>query len=180
MGDKLDEKDKRKAEVRARLAAETAAAKKKKGFMTPARKKKLSALIRALAAEERKKEQLRKAEERRRILAERTGEPLDFANANEAELIQMMKQYQEKMNLLEAQKYDLEYGTSKKDYQIVDLRQKVTHRPGKFTKPALKKVSQAKQQMEKIALFTAKISASNYRDGLKIVSVKEKVNVQDK
>ena len=37
----MDEKEKRKTEVRARMAEQAAAAKKKKGFMTPARKKKL-------------------------------------------------------------------------------------------------------------------------------------------
>lgn len=41
-------------------------------------------------------------------------------------------------------------------------------------KPALKKVSKTANQMEKILMFTAKISQSNYRQGLKVVSVKEK------
>ena len=41
-------------------------------------------------------------------------------------------------------------------------------------KPPLKKVSKTANQMEKILMFTAKISQSNYRQGLKVVSVKEK------
>lgn len=78
------------------------------------------------------------------------------------------------MQLLESEKYDLEYESAKKDFHIRDLSEKVNHRPGKFQKPNLKKVSKTAQQMEKILMFTAKISQQNYRQGLKVVSIKEK------
>jgi hypothetical protein len=164
----MDEKEKRKAEVRARLEA-SAAAKKKKGFMTPARKKKLRTLIRALAAEELKKEQARKAEERRRILAERTGEPRNIADANEAELMAILNEYYGRIKILEGEKYDLEYATSKKDYIKADLSSKVNHVRGKFIKPPLKKVSKAQAQMEKIKMFAAKANQMDHRMGLKSV-----------
>lgn len=54
------------------------------------------------------------------------------------------------------------------------MKEKVDSRPGKFVKPNLKKVSKTAQQMEKILMFTAKISQQNYRQGLKVVSIKEK------
>lgn len=165
----MDEKEKRKTEVRARMAEQAAAAKKKKGFMTPARKKKLRTLIRALAAEELKKETARKAAERARILAERTGEPKNIEDANEAELMAIIKEYHERTKLLEGEKYDLEYNTSKKEYIRQDLATKVTHVRGKFTKPSLKKVSKAQAQMEKIKMFAAKANQMDARMGLKSV-----------
>jgi hypothetical protein len=151
----MDEKEKRRAEVRARME-EQAAKKKKKGFMTPARKKKLRTLIRALAAEELKRELARKAEERRRVLLERTGQPKDIENANEAEIMQFCKEFHERIAILEGDKYDLEYETAKKDFEIKELSVKVNDVRGKFKRPALKKVSKAQQQMEKIKMFAAK------------------------
>lgn len=97
---------------------QAAAAKKKKGFMTPARKKKLRNLIRILAAEELKKEQARKAAERKKILAERTGSPKSLEGLNEAEVIAVIKEYYERMRKLEGEKYDLEYLTAKKEYEV--------------------------------------------------------------
>jgi len=151
----MDEKEKRRAEVRARME-EQAAKKKKKGFMTPARKKKLRNLIRALAAEELKREMARKAEERRKVLMERTGQPKNIETANEAELMQYVKEYHERMILLEGDKYDLEYETAKKDFETKELAVKVNDVKGKFKRPPLKKVSKAQQQMEKIKMFAAK------------------------
>jgi len=151
----MDEKEKRRAEVRARME-EQAAKKKKKGFMTPARKKKLRNLIRALAAEELKREIARKAEERRKALLERTGQAKDLENANEAQLVQYCKEFYDRMVLLEGDKYDLEYETAKKDFETKELAVKVNDVKGKFKKPPLKKVSKAQQQMEKIKMFAAK------------------------
>merc|ERR1712243_112492 len=89
MGDEPagDDAEARKAEVKARMAAEAAKAgeaKKKKGFMTPARKSKLRMLLRKKAAEELKKEEERKKEERKRAINQRCGEEkkLDGANAD--------------------------------------------------------------------------------------------------
>jgi hypothetical protein len=100
------------------MEASAASAKKKRGFMTPARKKKLRNLIRTLAAEELKKEQARKAEERKRILIERTGQPKDVDGLNEAELQQVCKEYMTRIMKLEGEKYDLEYQTARKDFEV--------------------------------------------------------------
>jgi len=163
----MDEKEKRKAEVRARMEQQTV--KKKKGFMTPARKKKLRTLIRALAAEELKKEQARKAEERRRILAERTGPPKDLENANEPELMAIAKEYHDRLKILEGEKYDLEYNVARKDFEKRELSAKVNDVRGKFIRPPLKKVSKAQAQMEKIKMFAAKANQMDHRMGLKSV-----------
>lgn len=68
----------------------------------------------------------------------------------------------------------MEYAVAKTDFTIRELNEKVNNRPGKFVKPNLKKVSKTQNQMEKILMFTAKISQHNYRTGLKVVSIKEK------
>lgn len=74
---KREDRERKKAEVRARLEA-AAASKKKKGFMTPERKKKLRLLLRRKAAEELKRQQEVKANDRRRIITQRTGEKKNF------------------------------------------------------------------------------------------------------
>ena len=89
-------------------------------------------MIRTLAAEELKKEQARKAAERARILVERTGTPRDIENANEAELVQILKEYYERMRRLEGEKYDLEYETAKKEFEKKDLAAKVNDVRGKL------------------------------------------------
>jgi len=180
IGATLADKDKRKAEVRARLEATTASTKKTK-FMTPARKKKLRNLIRQLAAEELKKEQERKAEERRIILAERTGAPKDIENANEAELQAIAKEYTDRINKLIADKYDMEYVTSKNEYLKADLTAKVKYVKGKLPfKPALKKVSKAQAQMEKIKMFAAKANQMDARLALKSVKKHEAEQHEEK
>lgn len=162
-------KAKRKAEVRARLEQETAAKKKKKGFMTPARKKKLRNLLRKKAAEELKKEQERKAAERRKVISDRHGKPKPLEDLNEAKLQAIVKEYHERIKKLESLKYDIDYEVTKKDMEVRELAGKVNDVRGRYIKPPLKKVSKTAQQMEKIRMFTAKISQHNYRAGLKTV-----------
>ena len=89
-------------------------------------------MIRILATEELKKEQARKAAERQRILAERTGTPRNIESANEAELVQILKEYHERLKRLEGDKYDLEYETAKKDFEKKDLAAKVNDVRGKL------------------------------------------------
>jgi len=141
MGD--DDADARKAEVKARMAAEaeaSAAAKKKKGFMTPARKSKLRMLLRKKAAEELKKEEERKREERKRIVTERCGEekslevPIDDGRT-------IIQGYYDHILATESSKYDLELKLIYNEFVINDLTQQVSDLRGKFVKPTLKKVS---------------------------------------
>jgi len=170
----MEDKEKRKAEVRGRMEAEAAQKKKKGGFMTPARKSKLRKMIREMAAIELKLEQERKAEEKKAAILDRCGEKKNLDSANEAELQQICKGYKNRTEELEGDKYDFEYVTAKKDYQIREITSKVNARPGKFAKPKLKKVSKTGQQLEKILAFTAKISAQNHRmDKMKIHSIEE-------
>ncbi|RWS14410.1 troponin I protein-like protein, partial [Dinothrombium tinctorium] len=162
-----DDKAKRKAEVRARLEQE-AKAKKKKGFMTPARKKKLRNLLRKKAAEELKKEQERRAAERRRIIMERTGQPKPLDDANEAQLQRICKEYYERLRKLHDAKFDIEYEVSVKDLEVRELAAKVNDVKGRL--------------MEKIRMFTAKVSQMDYRAGLKTVKkfVMEEEKKEDK
>lgn len=172
----MDDKAKRKAEVRARLE-QAAAQKKKKGFMTPARKKKLRTLLRKKAAEELKREQERKAEERRKIIRERTGQPRNIDDANEAELMKICKEYYNRLEKLHSEKYDLEYEVTIRDLEVREVASKVNDVRGRFIKPPLKKVSKTAQQMEKIRMFTAKVGQMDYRQSLKQV---KKFELEDK
>lgn len=173
----MDDKAKRKAEVRARLEQAAAAKKGRKGFMTPARKKKLRNLLRKKAAEELKREHERKAEERRKIIRQRTGEPKNLDGANEAKMQTIIKEYYERIKNLENAKWDLEYEVNKKDYEVQEMASRVNDVRGRFIKPPLKKVSKTATQMEKIRMFTAKVSQMDYRSSLKQI---KKYELEDK
>merc|ERR1711976_191649 len=172
MGDdeKQSEMDKKKAEVRARLEAQSAAKKSKKGFMTPERKKKLRLLLRKKAAEELKKEQERKAQERRKVIDERCGQPKDLETASEDKLLTICQAYYEKVKQLEEQKYDMEKEVEFKDYRINELNIAVNDLRGKFIKPTLKKVSKYEN---KFAKLQKKAAEFNLRNQLKTVKKKE-------
>jgi len=136
-----EDAEKRKAEVRARMAAEAEASKKKKGFMTPARKSKLRMLLRKKAAEELKKEEERKKEERRRIVAERCGDEAPLDNLPDEGLREIVQGYYDHIVATESAKYDLELKLIFNDFVINDLTHAVTDLRGRFVKPTLKKVS---------------------------------------
>jgi len=161
--------DAKKAEVRKRLE-EQSQKKQKKGFMTPDRKKKLRLLLRKKAAEELKKEQERKASERRKIIDQRCGQPKTLEGANEDSLMQICKEYQERLLLCEAQKWDLEYEVRRRDYEINELNIQVNDLRGKFIKPTLKKVSKYEN---KFAKLQKKAAEFNFRNQLKTVKKKE-------
>jgi len=136
-----EDAESRKAEVRARMAAEAEAAKKKKGFMTPARKSKLRMLLRKKAAEELKKEEERKKEQRRIIVAERCGKETPLDNIPDDGLREIVQGYYNHIVATEGAKYDLELKLIFNDFIINDLTHAVSDLRGRFVKPTLKKVS---------------------------------------
>jgi len=162
--------DRKKAEVRKRLEETAAAKKAKKGFMTPERKKKLRLLLRKKAAEELKKEQERKAAERRRIIDERCGQPKNLDDANEEEIVALVKAFHQRICRLETAKYDMEFEVKKKDFEINELNILVNDLRGKFIKPTLRKVSKYEN---KFAKLQKKAAEFNFRNQLKQVKKKE-------
>merc|ERR1711913_141195 len=139
-----DDAESRKAEVKARMAADAAKAaeaKKKKGFMTPARKSKLRMLLRKKAAEELKKEEERKREERRRVVGERCGEEKSLDQVPIEGLRAIVQEYYDHIMATESSKYDHEMKLIINDFVINDLNAAVSDLRGKFVKPTLKKVS---------------------------------------
>jgi len=159
LGDE-DEAEKRKAEVRARMAAEAAQSKKKKGFMTPARKSKLRMLLRKKAAEELKKEEERKKEAKRRVVKERCGDEKNVDNIPIEGVREIVQQYFDHIMATESSKYDLELKLIYNDFVINDLTQKVTDLRGKFVKPPLKKVSKFE---DKFAQLNKKASEFKFK-----------------
>jgi len=176
-----EEKERKKAEVRARLEA-AAQAKKgggKKGFMTPARKKKLRTLLRKKAAEELKKEQERKAEERKKTIAERCGPAKNLDGINEAALQAICKEYHQRIVKLEDAKYDLEYAVRQKEYVISELNAQVNDMRGKFIKPPLKKVSKFEYGKFEKLMRAAKKADNDFRVNLKSVAPATKFKLDE-
>ncbi|GIY49601.1 troponin I [Caerostris extrusa] len=174
-----EEKDRKKAEVRARLEA-AAQAKKggKKGFMTPARKKKLKRKGKK-AAEELKKEQERKAEERRKTINERCGPSKNLDGINEAELMQICKELHDRIAKLESDKYDMEYDSRHKEYKINELNMQVNDLRGKFIKPPLKKVSRFEYGKFEKLMRAAKKADHSFRANLKSVGPSTKFKLDE-
>jgi len=169
---KLEERERKKAEVRKRLEEAGRAKKAKKGFLTPERKKKLRKLLMQKAAEDLKQQQLLKEQERQRILKERII-PLPDVDSinNQSELEKIAKQFHAKIAELEDAKYDLEYNVRQKDFEINELTIQVNDLRGKFVKPTLKKVSKYDTKFAKIeAKKDAKV---DFRGQLKTTEKKE-------
>lgn len=154
--ERMNERERKKAEVRARLEAASAKTQKKKGFMTPERKKKLRILLRKKAAEELKRQQETKAAERRKVIAERTGSKQNLDDMDEQQLIQLCKKYHERIAELESAKYDLEYHVGRIDFDIHELSMKLNDMRGKFIKPTLKKVPKFGVKIERMLLNARK------------------------
>jgi len=156
----VDDAEARKAEVKARMAAEAANAKKKKGFMTPARKSKLRMLLRKKAAEELRKEEERKKEARRKIVGERCGDEKSLDQVPDDGLRAIVQEYYDHIMATESSKYDLELKLIYNDFVINDLTQAVTDLRGKFVKPTLKKVSKFE---DKFAQLNKKASEFKFK-----------------
>lgn len=148
---KAEERERKKAEVRARLQEAGKAKKAKKGFLTPERKKKLRKLLMQKAAEDLKEQQLKKEQERQRILQERII-PLPDVDAinNQAELEKLVKDFHQRICDIEEGKYDLDYDVRQKDFEINELTISVNDLRGKFVKPTLKKVSKYDNKFKKL------------------------------
>lgn len=112
---------------------------KKKGFMTPERKKRLRVLLRRKAADEVKRQQEMKEKERMRVISERTGvkhdidnisdqgEPLGWSRRKKKtsyrfcladRLMQICKDYHNRIYKLNEDKWDLELATCVKEYEV--------------------------------------------------------------
>lgn len=154
--ERISERERKKAEVRARLEAASAKTPKKKGFMTPERKKKLRLLLRKKAAEELKRQQEAKAAERRKVIAERTGPKDNLDDLDENQLIELCKKYHQRISELESDKYDLEYHVGRIDFDIHELSMKLNDMRGKFIKPTLKKVPKFGVKIERMLLNARK------------------------
>ncbi|KAH9415404.1 troponin wings up A [Dermatophagoides pteronyssinus] len=174
---KAAEKERKKAEVRARLEEAARAKKGKKGFMTPERKRKLRTLLRKNAAEAVKREQERRAGERREMLLKRCGQAKNLDGLNADALKKVCQEYHDRLAKLEDNKYDLECEVRQKDYLINELQVQVNDMRGKFLKPALKKVSKYDQKLEKMAKVAAKAD-QDFRQNLKRVQ-STKFTVED-
>ena len=154
--ERMNERERKKAEVRARLEAASAKTQKKKGFMTPERKKKLRILLRKKAAEELKRQQEAKAAERRKVIAERTGPKANMDEMDEHQIIELCKKYHARIADLESAKYDLEYHVGRIDFDIHELSMKLNDMRGKFIKPSLKKVPKFGVKIERMLLNARK------------------------
>lgn len=96
--------------------------------------------------------------------------PKNVEDANEDQARKILRDYHQRINSLEEEKYDLEYVVKRKDMEISDLNAQVNDLRGKFVKPTLKKVSKYEN---KFAKLQKKAAEFNFRNQLKVVKKKE-------
>jgi hypothetical protein len=165
---KLEERERKKAEVRARLEEAGRAKKAKKGFLTPERKKKLRKLLMLKAAEDLKQQQLVKEQERQRILKERIIPMPDVEGIDDVGQLQALgDKFLAHIKKVEGEKWELAYMVKTWDHEINELTIAVNDLRGKFVKPSLKKVSKYDNKFKKMAKKPG--GAVNFGDNLKKV-----------
>merc|ERR1712077_26586 len=101
---------------------------------------------------------------------ERCGQPKSLEGASEDALVQICKEYFDRMYQCESQKYDMEFEVRKRGFEINELNIAVNDLRGKFIKPTLKKVSKYEN---KFAKLQKKAAEFNFRNQLKTVKKKE-------
>lgn len=72
------------------------------------------------------------------------------------QLIQLARQFHERITRLEDEKYDLEYAVNRKDYDITEMAAKVNDMRGKFIRPPLKKIPKYEAKIERMLLNARK------------------------
>jgi hypothetical protein len=175
---KAAERERKKAEVRARLQEAGKAKKAKKGFLTPDRKKKLRKLLMAKAAEDLKQQQLMKEQERQRILQERIIPcPNVDTISDKGQLESLIKQFHDRIIAIETEKYDLDLNVRSKDFEINELTIAVNDLRGKFVKPTLKKVSKYDNKFKKLQAANEE-KKMDFRSNLKNVK-KDTFDIND-
>lgn len=112
--------------------------------------------MRRKAAEELKRQQEAKANERRRVISERTGPKPGIDSMGDSELIAICKKFQDRIEKLESEKWDLEYSVGRKEIEIHELSSQVSDTRGKFVKPPLKRVPKYEQKIERMLLNARK------------------------
>jgi hypothetical protein len=145
--------------------------RKKKGFMTPERKKKLRQMILKITRQRIEEETRKRVEERRKFINEKCGEPKELNGLSDDQLKAVCRDYHERIKKLESEKYDLEKQTSVQTNKFNETNTEVNNLRGKFVKPALKKVSNTKQ--DKFAKLQKTAKDFDFRQKLKVVKKKE-------
>jgi len=138
----------------------------------------MALLKKAMAMLETDKEE--KAAERKRVLAERVP-PLKLSGLSLQDLQNMCKELSTQTDVVDEERYDIEFKVSKCDKEIVELSQKVFELKGKMKRPNLKRVRVSADAMMS-ALLGAKVKESvDFKANLKTVKKEEakKEEVQD-
>jgi len=116
-------------------------------------------------AEELKKQQERDTKEREQILSKRIP-PLSLQGLNKDQLEQKVREWNDMINRLEEEKFDLELKVRRLDTETNELYIAVNDIKGQFVKPSLKKVSKTEQKLAKIAEVKSKLNSA-FRESLK-------------
>ena len=172
MSDTMSEHEQKKLVVRKRLQEEAMARARRKGFMTPERKKKLRLMIRRggkHGSETLEQEQRRMAQQRRVAIEKRCGDRKSTEGLTRDQLLSLCKEYHDRIGKLEGEKFDEEKQVEVKNGLINDLIIAVNEQPGRFIKPALKKV----HKINKFATLEKKAAEFSFWKELKSTKKKE-------
>ncbi|CAK9292963.1 unnamed protein product [Gordionus sp. m RMFG-2023] len=162
----MDEKERRKAEVRVRLEEQS---KSKKGFLTPERKKKLKAYIMKKAREEMLIELKKKEGEKKKFLEQKVKPiPPNLDTMSDDEVRRLCEELIHSIKELEMSRYDWDSTLRKNDEQINSMTNEVNNLRGRYVKPTLKKISKYDAKFQKMQRSN-KPEAPDWLSGLKKV-----------
>ncbi|XP_067861438.1 troponin I, slow skeletal muscle-like [Heptranchias perlo] len=111
----------------------------KKVKVTVARKIRLKSLMLANASIELEKEKNERDTEKNRMLKESVPQ-FNTSSLSVQELQNVCKQFHQKIDSVDAERYDIAIKVSKNDKEIENLTQKVLDLKGKFKRPSLRRV----------------------------------------
>ncbi|XP_076015068.1 troponin I, slow skeletal muscle-like [Genypterus blacodes] len=150
---------------------------KPKSKISASRKLSLKMLLLTRACEDLEREQQNREEEKVRYLGEKLP-PLQLSGLSMDDLQSLCKQLNEKITVVDEERYDCESKVCKHNKDIHELKLKVQDLGGKFKKPALRKVRVSADEMMRALLGSKHKGSMDLRANLK--SVKKEDVKQDK
>ncbi|XP_041705470.1 troponin I, fast skeletal muscle [Coregonus clupeaformis] len=149
----------------------------KKGNVSSSRKHTLKSCMLAVAKDWLEAEALEKTKERERYMEENCP-PLEMPHSKD-DLMELCKKMYDKVNVVDEERYNLEYKAIMVCNEVKDLNIKIVDLRGKFKKPALKKVRMSADAMLQALLGSKHKVTMDLRSNLKQVKKDEKKEDKD-
>uniref|UniRef100_A0A4W3INY8 Troponin I, slow skeletal muscle-like n=2 Tax=Callorhinchus milii TaxID=7868 RepID=A0A4W3INY8_CALMI len=145
---------------------------KRKSKISASRKLHLKILMLSRAKDDLEKEITDRKEEKEKFLTERMV-PLNFSGLSLTDLQKMCIDLHKKIDMVDEERYDIEFKVGKNNYEIQDLSLKILDLRGKFKRPNLRRVRVSADAMLRALLGSKHKVSMDLRANLKSVKKDE-------